>query len=107
MRNLLALLGAAVVAFVAVGWLRGWYQVKTAVGPEGHRQVNIDINGPKINQDLSTGRERLRNILESPPRQAPAPGEEVSAFPPAGENVTVRPGPQGENGGRFWFVPRN
>src|SRR5947208_2280392 len=32
MRNLLALLGAAVVAFAVVGWFLGWYQIKTTPG---------------------------------------------------------------------------
>ncbi len=88
MRNLLALVGAAVVGFVAVGWLLGWYKVNTSTSPDGRRQVHIDLNAPKIKQDLDTGRKKVANALAQPtnPQVAPAPV-------PAGGQPTAMPGP--------------
>ncbi|MCI0461648.1 MAG: hypothetical protein L0Z62_32255 [Gemmataceae bacterium] len=114
MRNLLALIGAAVVAFVVVGWMLGWYKVKTTTTPQGHRQVNIDLNGPKIKADLARGREQLSGFLEqssSQPTPPPAPTLMPPALPPSGDGVTIRSVPPGgqvrQGDGRYWFVPRN
>jgi hypothetical protein len=111
MRNLLALIGAAVVAFVVVGWMLGWYKVKTTTTPEGHRQVNIDLNGPKIKEDLARGRERLSGFLEQSSSQSAPPAAPITtpALPPFSEGVTVRPSapPVQVREGRYWFVPQN
>ncbi len=115
MRNLLALIGAAVVAFVVVGWMLGWYKIKTATGPQGHPQVNIDFDGSKIKEDLSRGRERLASFLEQPssqstqPTPSAAPTTTNPPLPPGGESVTVRPSAPGGQvrGGMYWFVPQN
>jgi hypothetical protein len=85
MRNLFALLGAALVTFVAVGWYLDWYKVKTEPDASGHREVNIDINGPKIKEDLHKGRERLEQAIDSkantPAAQAPAPSTNHGSAP--------------------------
>jgi hypothetical protein len=76
MRNLLALLGAALVTFAIAGWWLDWYKIKTAPDPSGHREVNIDINGPKIKQDLHKGGEKLREAFDNkghdPANQVPS-----------------------------------
>ena len=59
MRNLLALMGAALVTFAAVGWYLDWYRIRTEPGASGHRQVEIDFNGTKIQHDLEKGRDKL------------------------------------------------
>jgi hypothetical protein len=51
MRNLLALIGAAVVVFAGLGWYLGWYQLGTQPGTDGHRTINVDLNTKKIQQD--------------------------------------------------------
>ncbi len=80
MRNLLSLLGAALVAFLGLGWYLDWYHItpKSAAAP-GHRSLEIDINSKKITQDVGhgvkVGSERLNDLLDGarkPP--APAPG---------------------------------
>ena len=83
MRNLLALLGAALVTFAIAGWWLDWYRVKTKPDAAGHREVNIDINGPKIKEDLHKGGERLREAIDHKgqnpaaqvPSQNPNPGK--------------------------------
>jgi hypothetical protein len=56
MRNLLALIGFALVAFLAVGWYLDWYHVTpTAAATPGHRGVEIDINSKKIGEDVHKG----------------------------------------------------
>jgi hypothetical protein len=65
MRNLLALLGAALVVFAVVGWYRGWYQFETTAGAGGQHDVKIEINGPKIEKDLHRGTQKIENALEN------------------------------------------
>lgn len=89
MRNLLALLGAALVAFAIVGWYRGWYQLETEPGAGGQRDVKIEINGPKIEKDLHHGTQKLENALENkakilPPVTSPTPAQAVQLPPTRG-----------------------
>jgi hypothetical protein len=56
MRNLLALLGFALVTFLAVGWYLDWYHVTPkSAATTGHRSVEIDINSKKIGEDVHRG----------------------------------------------------
>jgi hypothetical protein len=79
MRNLLALLGFALVTFLAVGWYLDWYHVtpKTGATP-GHRSVEIDINSKKIGDDVHKGVEageaKVQGLLDKDgkPTQTPA-----------------------------------
>jgi hypothetical protein len=59
MRNLLAFLAAAGLTVAGVGWYRGWFTLQTSTQPSGHRNLSIDINSPKINEDLQRGRQYL------------------------------------------------
>ena len=38
MRNILALVGAATVAFLALGWYLGWYKVSSVPSRAGNRR---------------------------------------------------------------------
>ncbi|MCI0739431.1 MAG: hypothetical protein L0Y72_10335 [Gemmataceae bacterium] len=64
MRNLLALLGLSLVIFLGLGWYLGWYKIHSSPSADGHRQIQIDLNTPKIKQDLNSGREKLRDWLD-------------------------------------------
>ncbi len=68
MRNLLALLAVAALAFAGVGWYLDWYKIKTEPAPAGHHHVNIDFNGTKIKEDSQKGvqkvEERVQKILD-------------------------------------------
>src|SRR5262245_22326514 len=70
MRNLLALLGAAVATFFIVGWFLGWYKFQTTPGPDGRHQIHIDLNSNKIKADLDKGKARLFGLLEAAQQQA-------------------------------------
>jgi hypothetical protein len=102
MRNLLAVSAAALLTFAAVGWYLGWYRVQTEPAGSGHRQVTIDINGPKIGEDLGKGKAKLHDLLESKgPVKAPlqpAQGRQQAAPPSP-------PPPQAVPGGPNWTRP--
>jgi hypothetical protein len=63
MRNLLALLAFAVLVFAGAGWYLGWYKIGSTPSADGHRNINVDLNTPKIKDDLNKGKEKLRDIL--------------------------------------------
>jgi hypothetical protein len=65
MRNALALIGAAVVAFLAVGWYLGWYQVSSLASPSGKQSLHIDINSGKITEDVKKGVEKGTQIVDN------------------------------------------
>jgi hypothetical protein len=65
MRNLLALLGAAVLTFAGAGWYLGWYSFAEATNPSpGHQNVTIDIDAKKIDADIHTGEKKVQAALE-------------------------------------------
>ena len=51
MRNILALIGALVVGFAALGWYLEWYKIGTKPGSDGHREINVDLDTKKIIED--------------------------------------------------------
>ncbi|MSR51924.1 MAG: hypothetical protein EXS09_01370 [Gemmataceae bacterium] len=65
MRNILALVGAATVAFLAVGWYLGWYQVSSKPNQAGTQSVQVDINPDKITGDVKKGVEKGSEIVGS------------------------------------------
>ena len=97
MRSLLTLVGAAVVTFAVVGWFLGWYQVHTTPGPDGHRAVNIDFNGPKIKEDLKKGEQKILNVTAHAREGASAPAAPTNSsitLPPLNLPVPSSPGQQ-------------
>jgi hypothetical protein len=74
MRNLLALLGAALVAFLGLGWYLNWYQItpKPATA-SGHRSIEIDINSKKIGQDMEAGTEKLHDLFDGDAKKPTSP----------------------------------
>src|SRR2546423_322392 len=47
MRNLLAFLAAAVLAFVGLGWYLDWYKVQSVPSTPGHQSFTVEVNGTK------------------------------------------------------------
>jgi hypothetical protein len=88
MRNLLALLAAAVLAFAIVGYYLNWYKVQSDPAPTGHHNVSIDINKAKIAEDVGKGvkkgEEKLEGVLEKDGNKANDPGK--TATPPTTGN---------------------
>lgn len=65
MRSILALVGAGTVAFLAVGWYLGWYQVSSKPNPAGKQSVSVDINPNKISEDVKKGVEKGGEFVDS------------------------------------------
>jgi hypothetical protein len=54
MRNLLALLGLALVLFLGIGYYRGWYDFSKTQTPTGS-SIKIDVHTNKIGEDVERG----------------------------------------------------
>ena len=64
MRGLFTLLGLALVAFLIVGYVRGWYTItKDASSDPGHSRFEIDLNRGKINQDVKATGDRIGDAI--------------------------------------------
>jgi len=87
MRNFLAIVGAATVAFLAVGWYLGWYEVSSLPSPQGKQSVHVEINPDKITDDVKKGVEKGTEIadhLRDKP-QSESNGPASSFFAPPAE----------------------
>jgi hypothetical protein len=80
MRNMLAFLAAAALALVAVGWYLDWFSLHTVPGESGHSRVTIDINTPKVRQDVHAAEEKIEKKLAAKNPPAASLSSEV---PPA------------------------
>jgi hypothetical protein len=65
MRNLLALLAAALLAFVGVGWYLGWYKIERTTAPAGKTAYNVEVDTSKISTDVHRGGEKIQEALDS------------------------------------------
>jgi hypothetical protein len=74
MRNILALVGLAVVLVVGLGWYLGWYHVKTEPAGPGHTHVTVDVDRDKIIKDEKAAVKKVEEILH-PKGIAPKPKE--------------------------------
>src|SRR6185312_10344748 len=63
MRNMLAFLAAATLTLFAVGWYLDWFHLQSVPGNSGHRNVTIDINTRKIQQDLTEAEHKVEKKL--------------------------------------------
>jgi hypothetical protein len=54
MRNLLALVGLAVVLFAGLGWYLGWYKLSVSKGDDGKLQIKADVDTQKVQDDSGT-----------------------------------------------------
>lgn len=86
MRNLLALIGLAVVLFVGVGYVRGWYAFSFTTGSDGKTDVNVKLDTNKVKADAHEGADKVGTALDGFRTPAPAPTGTGAAAPapPAG-----------------------
>jgi hypothetical protein len=61
---MLAFLGAATLTLAGVGWYLGWYDVWVKPSMGGHQKVDIDVNIPKIKEDINKGEEKGKKKLQ-------------------------------------------
>jgi hypothetical protein len=64
MKNLFALLGAAVVVFAGLGWYLDWYKVISTPSSNGHQNISIDVNEKKIVTDGVKGVEKVEGAVD-------------------------------------------
>jgi hypothetical protein len=62
-RNILALVGGAVVTFAGLGWYLGWYSVARKAASPGQSSFQVDINREQLTKDIKQGIERGREGL--------------------------------------------
>jgi hypothetical protein len=55
MRNLLTLLGFALMVFLVLGYFLDWYSFSTQPGDSGHISLQLDVNKKKIGDDVQHG----------------------------------------------------
>ena len=106
MRNLLALLGAAILTILVAGWYLGWYNISSAPSTNsGHSKLEVDINSDKIGKDVKKGEQNVQDFIEkkgaanstpTTPTTPAAPTSNVpSPFaPPADPNAQPKPSGQ-------------
>ncbi|MBX9623277.1 MAG: hypothetical protein K2X82_05645 [Gemmataceae bacterium] len=70
MRNLLALIGAAVVAFAGVGWYMNWYTIKVAKSGDGNIQVQTNLDTKRVAEDAGEGARRVGELINSQAEKA-------------------------------------
>jgi hypothetical protein len=91
-KNLLALVGLAVVAFVGAGYYLGWYSIGAQADSQGHEQFNIQVDASKVKSDVSKADQKVVKALQNQgvvqvqappplPAQPPLPGMPPSVLP--------------------------
>ena len=98
MRNILALIGAAVLVFAVLGWYFGWYQLGAEPAADGHRNINLNVNPQKIANDLKKGEQKVSDIITNETK-----GTSVSPAPPEKKVQGQTKGLQ-ENPDRSWTI---
>lgn len=111
MKNILALIGAAVVVVGGLGWYLGWYRLATEPSNDGHRKIQIDVNTAKIRGDVQKGTEKLQGALAKDGKAAPVEVRPTEARPTGLSGSSVKFNEdgsvsfQGNQGGGFTLPP--
>ena len=63
MRNLLALVGAAVIAFAGLGWYFGWYKLTFTKTSDGNLRVETDVNTKKVVTDSGDALKQVGDLV--------------------------------------------
>lgn len=71
MRNLLALLGLAIVTFFGLGWYLGWYSIAVEAGTDGKQKVQLDVDTKKITDDAKKGLQKVEKFREGTSNSSP------------------------------------
>ncbi len=64
MRNLLAMVGLIVVAFIAVGWFRGWYTFSLTPSADGKQRITVDVDTKKLSSDGQHSTQRVGEFID-------------------------------------------
>jgi hypothetical protein len=93
MRNLLALAATALIVFAAVGWYLGWYSVSSITEPDGHKDIHINLNNPKIAVDVKKAEEELAKKLQQQSQQQQTGGPPAIPVSNTGAGTAAPGGP--------------
>ena len=107
MKNLLALVGLAVVGFGGVGWYMGWYTLKVDRSAGGEVQVNTKVNTKQVADDTENWLQQAGKFLDAKVQKAsddakvttPGPGG-TTPGPVTIPNPNLPPANQGS-----WLLP--
>lgn len=93
MRNILALIGLAVVGFGGAGWYLGWYKVSFDRTADGKLQIKTDVDTGRVIKDAGEGAKQVGAFLSDNLEQA---GKDAKA----GQQPTpgTTPGPVNTSG---------
>jgi hypothetical protein len=74
MKNLLALLGLAIVVVGGVGYYQGWFKFSVSRNLDGSLRVQTDVNTAQASSDISQIGKKVEDIVEKhiEPSTAPA-----------------------------------
>jgi len=95
-KNLLALLGLAIVLFAGLGWYLGWYHISVTPSADGHKKIEFDVDTKKVTGDVSTGVEKGKEFVDTFRNgKTPAEGTKDFVGPPKPANLTPPTTPSG------------
>ena len=83
MKNILALIGLAVVLFAGLGWYLGWYKLGVEPAADGHRKINVDVDVNKIKSDAKKGEQKIEQVI--------TPGSNGATSAPTEKKVEATP----------------
>lgn len=93
MRNLLALVGAAVVTVGGVGWYLDWFKVHKAAEGDGKKSYSVEVNTAKIGTDLHKGSSKVQSVIDEKfPKKEAQSNKSFVPMPPAfdgGEGIAL------------------
>jgi hypothetical protein len=84
MRNLLALIGLAVVALAAIGWYCEWYKLTVTRDQSGQPEIKTTVNTDKVADDSSAFFKRMEELVSEKVRageKKPEPSTTPSNIP--------------------------
>jgi len=84
MRNILALVGAATLTFLVVGWYLGWYQIAGIPGPGGKQSVSIEVHTDKVATDVGNFADRVGEGVDSLRDKAKTEAKPATLTTPSG-----------------------
>ncbi|HVK15735.1 MAG TPA: hypothetical protein VM533_02230 [Fimbriiglobus sp.] len=64
MRNLLALIGAAVMLFAGLGWYLGWYTFALEPSVNGKQRIQFDVDTGKLTDDVGKFGEKVGTVIQ-------------------------------------------
>lgn len=106
MRNLLALVGLAVVGFGGVGWYMGWYKVKIDRSAAGELQVETKVNTKQVSEDTGNWLQQAGKFLDAKVEQASKDAKTAQPGTTPGTTPGPVTAPAGTNANQgSWLLP--